>query len=79
MAVISPQTHLKPRNVDSRYTAFNHCLWAADQTVYMSHPNHTLSQVGISRTIWQLEVSRADNATLSWINSEVSNAIIAFR
>lgn len=76
--VISPQTHLKPRNVDSRYIAFNHCLLAAYQFIYVSHPNNTLSQVGISRTIWQLEVSRAVNTTLSWINLEVSNTAIAF-
>lgn len=78
MAAISPQTHLKPRNVDREYIAFNHCLLAADQIRYVSHPNYTLSQVGISRTIWQLEVSGAVNPTLSWINLEVSNATIAF-
>ena len=78
MAVISPQTHLKPRNVDSGYIAFSHCLLAADQIIHLSHPNHTLSQVGISRTIWQLEVSGAVNPTSSWINLEVSNATIAF-
>lgn len=78
MVVTSPQTHLKPRNVDSGYIAFNHCLLATDQIIYVSHPNHTLSQVGISRTIWQLEVSGAVNPTLSWINLEVSNAAFAF-
>lgn len=65
IGVISPQTHLKPRDVDNGYIAFNHCLLAADQIIYVSHPNRTLSQVGISRTIWQLEVSRAVNPTLS--------------
>lgn len=78
MAVISPQTHLKPRNVDSGYISFRHCLLAADQIIYVSHTNHKLSQVGINRTIWQLEVSRAVNPTLSWINLEVSNTVIAF-
>lgn len=78
MAVTSPQTHLKPKNAHSRYTAFNHCLLAADQIICVSHPNDTLSQVGISRTIWQLEVSWAVNPTLSWINLEVSNTVIAF-
>lgn len=78
MAITSPRTHLKPRNVDSEYTSFRHCLLAADQIICVSHTNHTLSQVGISRTIWQLEVSRAVNPTLSWINLEVSNTVTAF-
>lgn len=78
MAVISPQTHLKPRNVDNGYISFRHCLLAGDHIICVSHKNHTLSQVGISRTIWQLEVSGAVNPTLSWINLEVSNTVMLF-
>lgn len=46
--------------------------------MYMRHPNHTFSQVGISRTICQLEDSEAVNPTLSWNNLEVSSTAIAF-